>query len=156
MPGNLKKNLGLSTKSLVHQWKKMGGSASSIPNFVSNYEQVSRMANNLKRLGYLGIALDGVQSVANVQQACSVSPESNHCSRTKYRETGRFGGSVVGGIATGGTTAYLTCNLVFGLPSGGTSLLWCSIVAGAAGGYVGSKYGSMGGSEVGNVVYELR
>ena len=97
-----------------------------------------------------------MQSVANVQKVCAVSQDTNVCTKTKYKEAGRFTGSVVGGGLVGGGAAYLTCNLVFGLPSGGTSLLWCTIVAGGAGGYVGSQYGSELGSDYGLRVYEKR
>ncbi len=155
MPGDMRRNLGLSSKRSIHQWNKMGGSATSIPSFAKNYDQIGKMATNLKRVGYLGIALDGVQSVSNIQKACMISAESETCSKTKYTETGRFGGSVGGGIGVGGATSYLTCNLLFGLGSAGSSLLWCSIVAGASGGYFGSKYGGKIGSILGEDVYSF-
>ncbi len=47
--------------------------------------------------------------------------------------------SVAGG-AVGGFLAYEACNVVFGIPSAGTSLLWCGIIAGAAGGYLGGNW----------------
>ena len=48
---------------------------------------------------------------------------------------------------------YGICNLLFGIESLGTSLLWCTIVAGGAGGYIGGSGGgaigvSMGASVV--------
>ena len=99
------------------------------------------MATNLKRVGYVGIALDGFQSYANIQQACLSQPGGDNCGRTKYRETGRLGGSIAGGGIGGFVTSYGVCNLVFGLETAGTSLLWCTIVAGATGGYFGAKKG---------------
>jgi hypothetical protein len=56
---------------------------------------------------------------------------------------------VVGGGFGGIATAYVTCNLVFGIESAGTSLLWCGIVAGAAGSYLGGR-----GEKVGEILYE--
>ncbi len=50
-------------------------------------------------------------------------------------------GSVIGESSMGFAAAYGTCNVLFGLESAGTSLLWCGIVAGVVGGYAGGKYG---------------
>jgi len=155
LPGNMRQNLGLSSKSAVHQWNKMGGSARSVPDFARNYDQIGKMATNLKRVGYLGIVIDGVQSVAAIEKACSISPESSTCTKTKYKETGRFAGSVGGGIGGGFAGSYLGCNLVFGLESAGTSLLWCTLVAGATGGYFGSKGLGQVGSSLGEGVYSI-
>ena len=58
-----------------------------------------------------------------------------------------------GGLASF-ATAYGTCNLLFGLGSAGTSLLWCSIVAGVAGGYVGGKYAGEATGALGEKLYE--
>ena len=74
--------------------------------------------------------------------------------KSKFSEGGRLTGSVAGGSLGGAGGAYLTCNLIFGLPSGGTSILWCSIVAGAAGGYVVGKVFSNGAQMMGESIYE--
>ena len=63
--------------------------------------------------------------------------------------------SVYGGAGGGALTSYLTCNAIFGLESGGTSLLWCGIVAGAAGGYFGGKYGGEATQIVGESIYVM-
>ena len=64
------------------------------------------------------------------------------------------GGSIAVGMAGGFALSYGLCNFVFGLPSGGTSLLWCTIVAGGAGGAGGGWLGAKGGKSLGNVIYE--
>lgn len=54
-------------------------------------------------------------------------------------------GKVLGGAA-GTALAYGACAAVFAVPSGGTSLFWCGVVAGAAGGYfLGEWSGSAAG-----------
>jgi hypothetical protein len=58
-------------------------------------------------------------------------------------------GKVLGGAA-GTALGYAACNLVFGVPSAGTSLFWCGIVAGAAGGMLLSA----GGGEVAGRLYD--
>ncbi len=92
----------------------MGGNATSIPDFTNNYDRIARMATNLKRVGYVGIAIDGFQSYANIQQACTIKPGSDHCGRTKYRETGRFGGSIAG--AAGGYFGANKAELLYDYP----------------------------------------
>lgn len=42
---------------------------------------------------------------------------------------------VIGGMIE----SWTACNLFFGLPFGGTSVFWCSLVAGGSGGYVGGE-----------------
>jgi len=49
---------------------------------------------------------------------------------------------------------YLTCTVVFSLPTGGTSAVWCAIVAGAAGGYVGGNVLGNRGQIIGEGIYE--
>ncbi|GAA3915998.1 hypothetical protein [Litoribacillus peritrichatus] len=155
LPGDIRNNLGLSTKSIVHQWNKQGGPAQSIPNFTANYETVAKMARNLKRVGHLGIALTFTSGLANIQKACTVGNDST-CSKSKYTETGKAFGSIGGGIGGGAVTSWAVCSLAFGVPSAGTSAFWCALVAGAAGGYAGGTLGGMAGNEVGEVLYEVK
>jgi len=66
---------------------------------------------------------------------------------------GSLGGASAGGWL-GGPLGYGACNLVFGVPTGGSSLFWCGLVGAAAGGYFG---GSAGGDIVkygGELLYE--
>lgn len=93
--------------------------------------------------------------MANIAEACTSSPDSQRCNKTKFAETGRVAGSVGGGMLGGSAAAYATCNLLFGLETAGTSLLWCAVVAGAAGSYAGSTYGGDLGEATGQVIYEV-
>ncbi len=156
LPGDMRRNLGLSTKSIVHQWNRMGTPATKIFGFEENFVQTTKMATNLKRLGYVGIALTGVEAHANIQKACTLKPNSKQCGRTRYTETGKAAGSVVGGAAGGFLGGWVTCNLIFGLPSSGTSMFWCGIVAGGIGGYTGGKVGSSIGEGSGSFLYDTR
>jgi len=99
------------------------------------------------------IALDIEQSVARIHRACTVDADKNQCGRTGFRETGRVSGNVAGGMA-GAFIAFKTCNLIFAVPSAGSSLLWCGIVVGATSGYLASNYLSSKGEEKGNILYE--
>ena len=139
--GNLRRSLGLSTKSLVHHLKDHPVPLSDLPGFEKNHAKEGQYSKFLKGPGYVGLALDGVQSAAKVHQACTVGTEQE-CTKSKFSEGGRFAGSVIGGAAGGFLVSHLTCTVVFELPSGGTSLRWCGIVVGGAGGIFAGLIGS--------------
>jgi hypothetical protein len=151
--GNLKRSLGLSSKSLVHQLKEYPGPVTDLPGFEKNHGKVVNYSKILRRAGYVGIALDGAQTVATISKACTAGT-GEECTKSYYSEGGRFGGSVVGGAGGGVAATYVTCNLVFGIETLGTSLLWCGIVAGGVGGYLGAKYTSKGSQATGEILYE--
>lgn len=152
--GNIRQNLGLSSKSMIHHWKSQGGTAQSIPHFAENYKTVANMAKNLKRVGYVGIALTGVEASANIVKACTEG-NTQACTKSNYVESGKAVGAVIGGAGGGFLATWGVCTLAFSIPSGGTSALWCGIVAGSAGGIGGaavlSKYASSGGE----LIYEV-
>lgn len=150
--GDIRSNLGLSTKSIIHQWSKQPGNVTTIPNFHKNYAAVAEMSRNLKRVGYVGIALTGFDAVANIQKACTVS-DTTACSKAKFTQTGKAAGSIVGGTLGGAAATWATCSIVFSLPTGGTSFFWCSLVAGAGGGYAGGMIGGSGGDYIGEKLY---
>lgn len=150
--GDIRRNLGLSRKSIIHQWNKNPASVSTIPDFKKNYSTVAGMAKNLKRVGYVGIALTVVDAGANIQEACTVG-DDNACRKSKYTQTGKATGSIGGGLAAG-YAAYAGCNILFGLESAGTSLFFCSIVFGAGAGYFGGKHGGELGESTGDILYK--
>lgn len=150
--GNLKRSLGLSTKSLVHQLKDYPGPVTDLPGFEKNHGRVVRYSKILRRAGYIGMGLDVVHSGAKIREACTVGTDEE-CTKSKFSEGGRLTGSIGGGIAGGTVATYLTCNLVFGLETAGTSLLWCGVVAGGAGGYFGANYIGKGTQATGEILY---
>ncbi|SQD80685.1 hypothetical protein [Moritella yayanosii] len=152
LPGNIRNNLGISSRSTVRQWNKSGGSAQTIPHFAKNYEIVAKMSRNLKRAGYVGIALTGIDATINIRKAC-LTNNNDSCTKAKYSETGKAAGSIVGGIGAGFTATYLTCNLLFGFESLGTSAFWCSLVAGSIGGYLGGAEGGSWRKKKGEELY---
>jgi hypothetical protein len=152
--GDIRSNLGLSSKSIIHQWSKQPSIVTTIPNFHKNYAAVAEMSRNLKRVGYLGIVLTGVDAVSNIQKACTVGDDAQ-CSKSKYTQTGKAAGSILGG-SLGGYAAYVGCNILFGLESAGTSLFWCSLVVGAGTGYYGGKSIGTLGEAGGEEIYKLR
>lgn len=126
--GRIKNSLGLNTKSILHQWKAQPSPVIGVPGFAKNFNNVANASKILKGAGYVGIALDGAHSAVNIHEACTVGTKQQ-CTRTSFREGGRLTGSVGGGALGGFGAAYLTCNVLFGIETVGTSLLWCGIVA---------------------------
>ncbi|EGQ9179353.1 hypothetical protein H7696_08195 [Vibrio alginolyticus] len=155
LAGDIKKNLGLSSKSILHRWGKQQGTVTAIPDFAKNYAAVAKMSRNLKRVGYVSIALTGVEAAASIEKACTVKDEKQ-CTETKYSQIGKASASIAGGTAGGMLATWGVCTLVFGLPSGGTSAFWCSVVAGGTGGYLGGKYGGSTGEYLGTELYKTQ
>ncbi len=150
---SIKNSLGLNTKSILHQWRQQPSTVTTVPEFAKNYNNVARLSNTLKHAGYVGIALDVGQSGLKIHEACTVGADQS-CGKTSFGEGGRLVGSVAGGAFGGVGAAYLTCNVLFGIQTVGTSLLWCGIVAGVVGSYAGGKYGGQFTKEKGEVLYE--
>ena len=93
-----------------------------------------------------------MDAAENIQKACTVGDDAT-CSKSKYTQTGKATGSILGGGISGSVAAWATCSVVFGLPTGGSSFFWCAVVAGASGGYSGGTYGGKFGEYVGEEVY---
>ena len=151
--GDVRKNLGLSTKSIAHQWKQNGGHAEKIPDFAKHHKVAAQMSQNLSRVGYIGMGLSVANAEVNIRKAC-LADDSEACSKSKYIERGKVIGSISGGAGGGFVASYLTCGFALGGPSAGTSFIWCSIVAGVAGGVVGAKAGGLAGDYAGNELYK--
>lgn len=148
----IKSKLGLSSKSIVHQWKAQGY-ATDIDGFKSNYTRLANASKIFTRLGYVSIGLEVAGGVSKIAEACTLGQVDANCTKTKFTETGRVAGSVTGGVVGGTATSYLVCNLLFGIETFGSSLLWCGIVAGAVGSYGGSKLGGSMSASGGEIIY---
>lgn len=57
-----------------------------------------------------------------MQKACTTGTPEEY-TKSKFSEGGQLAGSVAGGAVGGTAATYITCNVIFGLPSGGTSIL---------------------------------
>lgn len=149
----IKSQMGLSTKSVVHQFKAHGGADAPLPQFQTNQARVMKAARTFRTIGYVGIALDIGASAARIAEVCQHNPDSEKCERTAFKQTGRAAGSVLGGMGGGLVASYGACTLVLGLTTGPGAIA-CGIVAGGAGGIVGSQVGGSRLKSMGGLVYQ--
>lgn len=147
----IKSQLGLSTKSVAHQFKVHGVNA-ELPQFKANQKNLLRTAKTFKGVGYLSIGLDVAASSAKIAEVCTKKPNTPQCTQTQYAQTGRASGSIAGGVALGYIASYGGCALVLGLTTGPGALA-CGVVVGGVGGYAGSQVGGNRGKAIGNSVY---
>ncbi|MEH6825853.1 MAG: hypothetical protein V7629_18315 [Motiliproteus sp.] len=144
----LKRALGVSTKSLVHNWKQTG--VGELPGYASQYGKLASATKYAKTGGHIAIALDVSISGFKIKEACT-SGNSQSCEVVAYKETGRILGSAGGGYA--GSLAAGGCGLL-GITTGIGGLV-CVILVGGVGAAAGGYAGGSGGEVMGEVVREI-
>ena len=134
----LKHALGLSSRSIVHEWSTAG--VASIRGYSTYIDNASKTARFLKAGGWLAIGFAGVNTTNEVYNACTVGREQS-CAKVAVKKYSSFGASLAGGIYGGkyGAMAGAGVCVALGVATGGVGLLACSIVGAAAGGYVGGE-----------------
>lgn len=134
----LKHALGLSSRSIVHEWSTAG--VASIRGYSTYIDNASKAARFLKAGGWLAIGFAGANTTNEVYNACTVGREQS-CSKVAVKKYSSFGASLGGGIYGGkyGAMAGAGVCVALGVATGGVGLLACSIVGAAAGGYVGGE-----------------
>lgn len=145
----LRRDLGISTQSLVHHWSR-AGAPGEIPGYATHLDQVSKTAKYLKHGGYVGIALGGGASVLKVQEVCRAG-ETEECKRIRFTEAGSFTGGLGGGAFgayVGGKTAVAVCGA-----AGLVGVAVCGIVLVGGGSLVGSSGLGKTGELIGEELY---
>lgn len=150
----LRRDLGISTRSLVHHWSR-GGVPGQIPGYATHMEQIAKAAKYLKYGGYIGIGLAGTSTVLKVQEVCRAG-ETEACRKIRFTETGSFAGSLGGGGAgawVGGAGATAVCAAI-GIGSAGLGGIVCGLVVVGGASFVGGALGGAGGETAGETLYE--
>lgn len=152
---NLKSVLGISTKRLVHRWRK-AGAIGQIPGYATHIEAVSKAAKYVKYGGWVGTAVGGGASVVKVQGVCAAG-DAEACEKVKFTEAGGFAGGVVGGafasaILTGSTVGWICAGLA--IPTGGSAALACGLIVVGTGSFAGGLLGGKAGETLGELIYE--
>jgi len=79
---NLKALLGISTKSLVHRWRK-AGAPGRIPGYATHIAGVSKAAKYVKYGGWIGTAVGGGASAVKVKGVCAEG-DAEACEKVKF------------------------------------------------------------------------
>lgn len=145
----LRRDLGISSKSLVHHWSKAGG-PTDIPGYSTHLDKLARMAKYLKAGGAVGITLGGIGSAMNIADACRVG-NTKACRKMRFTEAGNFSGGLVGGWGGAKLASRLTPGICWWA---GPKAWACGIVVTGAGALAGSLEGMEFGEYVGEVIFE--
>jgi hypothetical protein len=153
---NLKSALGISSKSLVHRWRK-SGAADHIPGYATHIEGVAKASKYVKYGGWIGTTVGGAASIVKVRGVCGEG-NADVCEKVKYSEAGGFlggiaGGAFVGAVLSVGTTGTMCAAL--GVPTGGVGTLICGIVIVGSGSFAAGIGGEKLGEAIGEVIYEV-
>ncbi len=150
--GKIKAQMDLSSKSTLHQFKQQGADA-PLPQFRENHVKLLRAARHYNKIGYVAVALDVGASASRIAEVCAENPGSQKCTRTKYGQSGRAAGSILGGAGGGALATTTLCTVALGLTTG-PGALSCSLIAGGVGGYFGAKGAGDIGKWGGETLYE--
>lgn len=137
----IKSALRLSSKSIVHHWKKSGTRA--IPGYATHLKNASKLVKIMKTTGYVGIGFSVLNSANEIYHACSLG-RANECKQTSFREIGKFTGSMAGG--TLGVSLCLAMTL-----TGPWNTIGCAVSLSIIGAEAGASYGE----SVGNILYSI-
>ena len=101
----IKHALGLSSKSLVHEWSTAGVGA--IKGY-SNYVDSASRAKFMKAGGWIGIGLSGLNTTNEVYNACTTGREQE-CAKIAVKGYSHFAASTAFGIKGGELGAAGEC-----------------------------------------------
>ncbi len=152
----IKRNLNLSTKSVIHHADDIlkSGYVKDLGKRIGN---ISIGISSARGLGYVGLIVGAASGVNNIYEACRVDSTGN-CERTTAREVvgffgGWHGGALGGSLGVAAATGALA--LVIGV-SASAPLFAVAAIAGALGGsFIGGVIGSTVGKAFGDGLYYL-
>ncbi|RZI84280.1 MAG: PAAR domain-containing protein [Pseudomonas sp.] len=145
----LRRDLGISSKSLVHHWNKAGGPG-QIPGYATHLEKIGRMTKYLKAGGQVGIVIGAGSAYFRIREACQAG-ETEACRQIKFTEAGSFAGGLAGGYLGGVAGQAVAVAACIGT---GPAALVCGVAVVGAGALLGSMGGASGGEVLGEVVFE--
>lgn len=153
---DLKRALGLSSRSITHRWNETG--VSDIEGYATHIEKLAKYVKLMETAGKIGLGLSALDTAAKITEACTVGRD---CEKTAFTSIGEFSGSLLGGrVATkilAGSLTETACVAILGaatFEAGGAGALLCTI--GVAGGvsYGSDKAVSALGGFLGEKLYE--
>lgn len=146
---NLRRDLGISSRSLVHHWSKAGGPKHT-PGYSTHLAKLAKMAKYLKAGGYIGITVGGTSSALKIAEVCHAG-NTKSCQKIKVTEAGNFSGGLIGGWIGGKIGGKVATKVCWKAGAGG---LVCGVVITGAGALAGSLIGMRSGEKLGEVIFE--
>ena len=143
----LRKSLRISSKSLVHHWRKAGGPG-PIPGYSSYINSMSRATTYMKNGGYLAIGIGGVSSILTVKEACETG-SAEECAKIAITETSKFIGMSAGGIYGAKLGVKESAFVCYKFSMEPRKLSVCTNAVVAASSYGGAELGVFLGEEAG-------
>ena len=147
---SLRRDLGISSKSLVHHWSKAGG-PTHIPGYATHLDKLAKMTKYLKTGGRIGITIGGIGSAIKVSEVCKEG-NSRACEKIKVTETSNFSGGLAGGWEAGKVSARVSAKVCWRF---GPGTVACGIVITGTGTLAGSVGGMKYGEKLGELVFEI-
>ncbi|OAT76874.1 hypothetical protein A9B99_06035 [Mangrovibacter phragmitis] len=138
---DIKKALGLSSKSIVHEWSTVG--VGSIIGYSTYIDRAARAAQYMKIGGWIALGFSFLGTSNDVYHACSVGRE-NDCAKIALRKYSSFGGGVAGATVGGMAATALAgpvC-LALGVPTMGIGTAVCGVAVGLVMTSIGTWAGS--------------
>ena len=151
---DMKRVLGLSTQSIVHEWSTVGLGA--IPGYATYVNSAAKAAAFMKIGGWVAFGLSFMNTSNDVYHACTAGRESE-CTAVAVSKYSEFAGGTLGALLGGGIGAAgsATVCLAAGVPTGGVGTLVCGIIVGVSSSAIGSWIGSEVGKSMGNGINSL-
>lgn len=157
---DIKKSLGLSTRSIMHKWDQAG--INNIEGYANYIEKSAKLIKIMKKVGYIGVGLDFTSYTTNVYDACAKGRE-NECRKAAITEYSKFGGKQLAGITAGSVAGFASrgaCMWFLGLSTaevGGIGSALCLVTGlgfsiGAA--KLAEDIGENLGGHGGDIIYE--
>lgn len=148
----LQKSLHISTKSLVHHWKKAGGPG-DIPGYSRYAQSISKAAGYMHTGGLLAIGVGGVSSALTIWETCTTGNEAA-CKRVAMTEAPKFLASSGLGYAAGNFASKHSLKICAGRSRSPVGLTVCvaTVVGGAS--FAGAAIGTMAGEFAGESVHD--
>jgi hypothetical protein len=151
---DLRKALGISSRSLAHHWSK-AGAPGQISGYVAHLKGVSTASKFIKAGGWIGVGVGASASYHKVQAVCAAG-NIEKCERVRFTETGSFVGSTLAGAGVGLGSLPIASGIcvAIGIGTAGVGGIICGIVAVGAVSYGAGYYGAQLGEKFGDIIYE--
>lgn len=149
----LQKSLRISSKSLVHHWRKAGGPG-KIPGYSKHINIISKATTYMKHGGYLAIGIGGISSALLIKEACDIG-STETCKKAEITETLKFTGMALGGYYAAKTAMKESAFVCYKLAPNPRKYVACTVAVVATSSYFGAEFGTVVGQVTGEIVIEV-